>query len=117
MLYYAIRMKKTVLFFALAFILGSQFAAAQFTQTPLPYSYAALEPFIDAQTMEIHFTKHHAAYIKNLNAAVVGTDIAFSSLEEIFAKVSKYSEVVRNNAGVNDNAHPMIDDGFSGLPP
>ncbi len=103
MLYYAIRMKKTVLFFALAFILGSQFAAAQFTQTPLPYSYAALEPYIDAQTMEIHFTKHHAAYIKNLNAAVVGTDIAFASLEEIFAKVSKYPEVVRNNAGGHYN--------------
>ncbi len=84
-------------------LLAGQYVSAQFTQAPLPYSYAALEPYIDAQTMEIHFTKHHAAYIKNLNAAVVGTDIAFAKIEDILAKVSKYSETIRNNAGGHYN--------------
>ncbi|MDF1517242.1 MAG: superoxide dismutase, partial [Lutibacter sp.] len=48
----------------------SSSAFAQFTQAPLPYAYDALEPFVDAQTMEIHFTKHHAGYVKNLNKAL-----------------------------------------------
>lgn len=101
-------MKKVFLLLSAICLMGWQFIAAQqFKQEPLPYSYAALEPYIDAQTMEIHFTKHHAAYIKNLNAAVAGTDIAFASLEEIFAKVSKYNETIRNNAGGHYN-HAMF---------
>ena len=76
---------------------------AQFSQKPLPYAYTALEPFIDVQTMEIHYSKHHAAYVKNLNAAVVGTDAEKMSIKEIFANVSKYSTAIRNNAGGHYN--------------
>ena len=77
--------------------------SAQFAQKPLPYSYAALEPSIDAQTMEIHYSKHHAAYVKNLNAAVVGTEAEKMSVKEIFANVSKFSPAIRNNAGGHYN--------------
>ena len=77
--------------------------SAQFAQKPLPYSYAALEPSIDAQTMEIHYSKHHAAYVKNLNAAVVGKKKKKMSVKEIFANVSKFSPAIRNNAGGHYN--------------
>lgn len=76
---------------------------AQFSQKPLPYTYTALEPYIDAQTMEIHYSKHHAAYVKNLNAAVVGTEAEKMTLKEIFANVSKFSPAIRNNAGGHYN--------------
>jgi superoxide dismutase len=78
-------------------------ASAQFVQKALPYSYGALEPYIDAQTMEIHFSKHHAAYVKNLNAAVVGTENEKLSVNEILAKVSSLSSAIRNNAGGHFN--------------
>lgn len=78
-------------------------ASAQFNQKALPYAYNALEPFVDAQTMEIHYSKHHAAYVKNLNAALVGTAAEKLSLNEIFAKVSTLSPAVRNNAGGHFN--------------
>ncbi len=77
--------------------------SAQFTQKPLPYAYNALEPFIDAQTMEIHYSKHHAAYVKNLNAAVIGTDAEKMTVTEIFSNVSKMSPAIRNNAGGHFN--------------
>ncbi len=64
----------------------------------LPYAYDALEPYIDARTMEIHHTKHHNAYITNLNAAIVGTDFENKSIEEIL-KTCKDTPVVRNNGG------------------
>jgi superoxide dismutase len=85
------------------FLLVTLSASAQFTQKALPYAYNALEPFIDAQTMEIHYSKHHAAYVKNLNAALVGTAAEKLSLNEIFAKVSTLSPAVRNNAGGHFN--------------
>ena len=50
----------------------------------LPYAYDALEPYIDAQTMEIHHGKHHAAYTNNLNAAIQGTETEGKTIEEIF---------------------------------
>ena len=78
-------------------------ASAQFTQKALPYAYNALEPFVDAQTMEIHFSKHHAGYVKNLNAALAGTGDEKLSLNEILAKVSTMSTAVRNNAGGHYN--------------
>ena len=78
-------------------------ASAQFTQKALPYAYNALEPFVDAQTMEIHFTKHHAGYVKNLNAALSGTADEKLSLNEILAKVSTLSTTIRNNAGGHYN--------------
>ncbi|MGF1584937.1 MAG: superoxide dismutase [Bacteroidales bacterium] len=65
----------------------------------LKYNYNALEPHIDARTMEIHHTKHHAAYTNNLNAAVENTELDGKSIEEIMNNVSKYSVAVRNNGG------------------
>ncbi len=64
----------------------------------LPYAYDALEPHIDARTMEIHHTKHHQAYTTNLNAAIEGTELAGKSIEEIL-KVCKDKPAVRNNGG------------------
>lgn len=74
-----------------------------FTLDPLPYSFDALEPNIDARTMEIHHDKHHQGYVNNLNAAVEGTEMAGQSLEELLAKVSTLPTAVRNNAGGNWN--------------
>ncbi|MFT3737625.1 MAG: superoxide dismutase [Breznakibacter sp.] len=65
----------------------------------LDYAYTALEPHIDARTMEIHHTKHHAAYTTNLNAAVEGTDLAGKSIDELLASISKVPVAVRNNGG------------------
>ncbi|MUP36642.1 superoxide dismutase [Labilibaculum euxinus] len=65
----------------------------------LPYAYDALEPHIDARTMEIHHSKHHAGYTNNLNAAIAGTDIEEQSIENILANISKQSVAVRNNGG------------------
>lgn len=65
----------------------------------LNYAYDALEPHIDARTMEIHHTKHHNAYVTNLNAALAGTDGEKASLEEICKNISKYPMAVRNNGG------------------
>ena len=65
----------------------------------LPYAFNALEPHIDARTMEIHHGKHHAAYTNNLNAAIEGTPLEGKSIEEILGQVSKQSPAVRNNGG------------------
>jgi len=64
----------------------------------LPYAYDALEPHIDARTMEIHHTKHHAGYIAKLNAAIDGTDLSGKSIEEILASVGD-NGAIRNNGG------------------
>ncbi len=65
----------------------------------LDYAYDALEPQIDARTMEIHHTKHHAAYTSNLNAALEGTGYEGKKIEEVLANVDKLSIAVRNNGG------------------
>ncbi len=65
----------------------------------LDYAYNALEPHIDARTMEIHHTKHHGAYTTNLNAAIEGTPLAGETIEQILAGISKHSPAVRNNGG------------------
>ena len=65
----------------------------------LPYEFTALEPHIDAKTMEIHHDKHHAGYTNKLNAAIEGTDLAGKSIKEILGSVSKHSSAVRNNGG------------------
>lgn len=65
----------------------------------LAYDYKALEPYIDAMTMEIHHTKHHGAYTSNLNAALAGTPGEGLTIEEILRNVSKYPVAVRNNGG------------------
>jgi len=96
-------MKYMIFVFAASLMLSS-IAAAQFTQAPLPYAYNALEPFVDAQTMEIHFSKHHAAYVANLNSALSeSAPSPQTDLESILANISKYSAAVRNNGGGHYN--------------
>lgn len=70
-----------------------------FSQAPLPYATEALEPVIDKMTMEIHYGKHHAAYVANLNSAIQGTDMEKLTLEELLRNISKYPVAVRNNGG------------------
>jgi Fe-Mn family superoxide dismutase len=69
----------------------------------LAYAHAALEPHIDAKTMEIHHGKHHQAYVTNLNNALAGTDAEKLSIEEICKNISKYPMAVRNNGGGHYN--------------
>lgn len=69
----------------------------------LPYAYNALEPHIDARTMEIHHTKHHQAYVTNLNSAIAGSDAEKLSIEDICKNISKYPMPVRNNGGGHYN--------------
>ncbi len=78
--------------------------ATSFTQTPLAYDYAGLEPNIDAKTMEIHYTKHAASYASNLNTAIGEENVDTNKpLEEVLGNISKYSEKMRNNAGGHYN--------------
>src|SRR5262250_1912259 len=73
----------------------------------LPYSYDALEPHIDARTMEIHYTKHHQTYVDNLNKAVNGTDLAKKTVEDLISDLNAVPEnirtAVRNNGGGHAN--------------
>lgn len=95
-----------------------------FTLKPLPYSYDALEPHIDAMTMEIHYTKHHATYLNNLKAALEKyPDWASRSLEEILGSISRLPEniriAVRNNGGGHWNHQffwPLLTPKSSGHP-
>lgn len=73
--------------------------AFQFTQIALPYAKEALEPSIDAMTMDIHYSKHHTAYIKNVNDAIVAENIAYQTEAEFFSNASKLSAKARNNSG------------------
>jgi superoxide dismutase, Fe-Mn family len=74
-----------------------------FTLPALPYAPNALEPHIDARTMEIHHGKHHNAYVTNLNNAIAGSDAEKLSIEEICKNISKYPAAVRNNGGGHYN--------------
>lgn len=74
-----------------------------FTLPALPYAFNALEPHIDARTMEIHHGKHHNAYVTNLNNAIAGTDAEKLSIEDICKNISKYPVAVRNNGGGHYN--------------
>jgi len=78
-----------------------------YTLPPLPYSYNALEPHIDARTMEIHHTKHHQAYIDKVNAALEGLELAEQPIEEVIAHLAKIPEAkraaVRNHGGGHAN--------------
>jgi superoxide dismutase, Fe-Mn family len=71
----------------------------KFTLPTLPYAFNSLEPHIDARTMEIHYTKHHAGYTNNLNKLIAGTDAESQSIEQIMAHISKYPVGIRNNGG------------------
>lgn len=70
-----------------------------FILAELEFDYDALEPYIDAKTMEIHYTKHHAGYLKKFNAAIEELGLEDKSPAEIFAEVSKYPDKIRNNGG------------------
>jgi Fe-Mn family superoxide dismutase len=78
-----------------------------FSVPPLPYPFDALEPHIDARTMEIHHDKHHQAYVDNANKALEGTDSAERSVEDVLRSISDVPEdkrtAVRNNAGGHAN--------------
>jgi len=70
-----------------------------FTLPNLPYAYDALEPHFDKMTMEIHHSKHHAAYVTNLNNAIANTEHSGKSLEDLVKQAGKISPAVRNNGG------------------
>ena len=78
-----------------------------FTLPELPYAFNALEPHVDARTMEIHHGKHHAAYVTNLNAALQGTEHEGKSIEELLSNISKLPAAARNNGGGHWN-HSMF---------
>ena len=78
-----------------------------FTLPALPYAVEALEPHIDAMTMTIHHSKHHAAYVNNLNAALAGKPEENMSIDEIVKNISKFPMPVRNNGGGHYN-HSMF---------
>jgi Fe-Mn family superoxide dismutase len=79
---------------------SSNLAGVPATEFPaLPYAYDALEPYIDARTMEIHYDRHHRAYYTNFMNAVKGTSLEGKPLSDIFASVSKQTDTVRNNGG------------------
>lgn len=69
----------------------------------LPYAAAALEPYIDTQTMEIHHGKHHKAYVDNLNKALKGSGVTSDSLEDLMKNISKHGVAIRNNGGGHYN--------------
>lgn len=75
----------------------------KFELPKLTYDYDALEPYIDKMTMEIHYTKHHNAYVTNLNNAVTGTELENKSLNELLSSASKVPPAVRNNGGGHYN--------------
>jgi Fe-Mn family superoxide dismutase len=70
-----------------------------FTLAPLPYAHEALEPHIDALTMQIHHGKHHQAYVDNLNKAIAGTPHENKSIEQLVKEAGSISPAVRNNGG------------------
>lgn len=88
-------------------IINLKYKIMAFELPKLPYAYDALEPHIDARTMEIHHTKHHNAYVTNLNAAIAGTDLEGKSIEEILKDLDMNNMAVRNNGGGHYN-HTMF---------
>ncbi|HCL59231.1 MAG TPA: superoxide dismutase [Acinetobacter sp.] len=76
-----------------------------YTLPELPYAYDALEPHIDAKTMEIHHTKHHQTYINNINAGIEGTEWEDLSAEELVSKANQVPEDLKNNVINNGGGH------------
>lgn len=77
-----------------------------FQQAPLPYAYNALEPHIDARTMEIHYSKHHATYVANLNKALEGhADLQGMSLKQLLQSLSQVPEAIRTTVQNNGGGH------------
>ena len=77
--------------------------AGNFTLPPLPYDFAALEPNIDAMTMEIHHDRHHQGYVNNVNKAVAGTDYENMTIAQLVESVKPEDTAVRNNGGGHYN--------------
>ena len=71
----------------------------KFVQPDLGYAFDALEPHIDAMTMEVHYGKHHAGYTRKFNAALENEDLHSTDIYKLFASVSTYGDGVRNNGG------------------
>ena len=71
----------------------------------LPYAFDALEPHIDAKTMEIHHDKHHAAYVTNLNKALEGNPLGEQNIEQLIASLDKVPEAVRTAVRNNGGGH------------
>jgi len=94
-------------FFIFASLFNIPIQKMAFELPKLPYAYNALEPHIDARTMEIHHSKHHNAYVTNLNNALAGKSEATLTIEEICKNISKYGPAVRNNGGGHYN-HSMF---------
>lgn len=94
---------KYILLAALMAGLLTPVSGQPFTLAPLPYAYNALEPAIDARTMDIHYNRHHQAYVNNLNKAVAGTPLATVPLEVILMGASRRGDAVRNNGGGHYN--------------
>ena len=76
-----------------------------YTLPELNYSYDALEPHFDARTMEIHHTKHHAAYISKVNAAIEGSDLENLSVEALISDLSVVPEAIRGAVRNNGGGH------------
>jgi Fe-Mn family superoxide dismutase len=74
-------------------------AAGKYIQPELGYAYDALEPYVDAQTMELHYSKHHAGYTTKFNTALEHEDLHSTDIYSLFAKISEYSDGIRNNGG------------------
>ena len=91
-------------FFFIALMYVAYSIAQPFTLPKLPYAYTAYAPNIDAQTMKIHLTKHHQAYVNNLNKAIKGTAFESLTLEEILLTLpANGADAIRNNAGGHYN--------------
>lgn len=102
------KLKKTAqAFLVIMMAAGTAAAGEPLEFKPLPYAFDALEPHIDARTMEIHYTRHHQAYFNNLLKAVEGTEMAGRSLEDILASADALPAAVRNNGGGHWN-HTMF---------
>lgn len=95
-------MKSLLTLFSLLFA-ATLTLCQSFKLPDLPFAYTDYEPFIDAKTMEIHHSKHHQAYVNNLNKAVAGTKLESKTLTQLLLNVSYYNDAVRNNAGGHFN--------------
>ena len=80
-------------------IASNSVGSSEHTFPELPYAYDALEPYIDAQTMELHYSKHHKGYFTKFMAEAEGTDLMDTPMEKIFASIRKQSVGIRNNGG------------------
>ena len=88
-----------IAFLTVLTLTNSNIMAQEYKFPELPYAYNALEPYIDAQTMEIHYSRHHRAYYENFVKAVADNKIENLTLEQIFEKMSSFPAVIRNNGG------------------